>query len=294
MRKSLILVVILLLFGGALGVYSLNSLLIRNKAYILQQLEHNIGRKISAQGVQVTFIPAVGLHLKDFAMADDPAYLSGPFISAENLTVRFKFLPLLLRQLRIRQIILDALVINIVRNNVGNYNFSSLGLENTSDRGLGRSEDSSAPATHHAPPLTTISLIQVSNGTIRYRDQKNGGDLTVSQIDLRIADLDHNDFFNLELAMAVFAAKQNFWIKTAISPLNRRSVRDVKFEGELRFDDLDMGKVRAALPMIRKELPKALDLGGVYTSKDLKFKGTLNKPWLKGAVEGTDTSFRFE
>jgi hypothetical protein len=31
-----------------------------------------------------------------------------------------------------------------------------------------------------------------------------------------------------------------------------------------------------------------------YTIKDLKFKGTLNNLSLKGAVTGTDASFRFE
>jgi hypothetical protein len=55
-----------------------------------------------------------------------------------------------------------------------------------------------------------------------------------------------------------------------------------------------MGKIKAALPVLKTELPKALDLAGVYTTKGLRFKGTLNNPRFKGSVQGTDASFRFE
>jgi hypothetical protein len=48
------------------------------------------------------------------------------------------------------------------------------------------------------------------------------------------------------------------------------------------------------VPQFRKALPRALRFDGIYTIKDLKFKGTLNNLSLKGAVTGTDASFRFE
>ncbi|HEX9662461.1 MAG TPA: hypothetical protein VGB27_09265, partial [Candidatus Binatia bacterium] len=68
--------------------------------------------------------------------------------------------------------------------------------------------------------------------------------------------------------------------------------RDVPFDGEIHADALDGGKVNTTLPQFRKALPKALRFDGVYTIKDLKFKGTLNNLSLKGAVTGTDASFR--
>src|SRR6266540_3244095 len=70
--------------------------------------------------------------------------------------------------------------------------------------------------------------------------------------------------------------------------------RDVHLDGEIGADALDLGKVNTALPQFRKALPEALRFDGVYTIKDLKFKGTLNNLSLKGAVSGTDASFRFE
>jgi uncharacterized protein involved in outer membrane biogenesis len=290
MRKPLIGFV-LLLFCGALGLYLFAVLISSNKSFLLQHLEQSLNRKISARQVRVTFIPALGVHLNDFVMADDPAFSQGVFLTANHLQVNFRFWPLLLQQLRIKRVILHDPVINIVRNHNGVYNFSSLGLTNTNQGSVRQN----ASGRHFSPPEIPVSSIEVSNGQMRYLDHKDGSDLTVSQLDLKIAQINYDKSFELEMAMAVFASKQNLQLKTAVGPLDSHStLRDLPLEGELRAEAIDMGRIRAALPLIRKELPRALDLRGVYTIKSLRFKGTLNKPLLKGAVEGTDASFRFE
>ena len=73
-----------------------------------------------------------------------------------------------------------------------------------------------------------------------------------------------------------------------------RDYRDVPLDGDINADALDLGKVNTALPQFRKALPRALRFDGIYTIQGLKFKGTLNNLSLKGAVTGTDASFRFE
>ena len=91
------------------------------------------------------------------------------------------------------------------------------------------------------------------------------------------------------------ADKHNLKFKSRVGPIaGNRDYRDVPVDGEINADAFDMGKVNIALPQFRKALPKALRFDGVYTIKDLKFKGTLNNLSLKGAVTGTDASFRFE
>ncbi len=55
-----------------------------------------------------------------------------------------------------------------------------------------------------------------------------------------------------------------------------------------------MGKVNGAMPELKKGLPKVLQFDGVYSTQDLKFKGSLNNLSLKGAITGTDASARFE
>jgi uncharacterized protein involved in outer membrane biogenesis len=293
MRRSLVF--ILVLICGGLGVFALNLLLSNSESLLLQHLERSWGRKISAREVHMTFVPAIGLHLKEFSMADDPVFSRRAFVSANDVRVSFKFLPLFLYQLRLKKVILHDAVINISRDNAGAYNFSSLGAESTRKQSPERSSNSQAATRKYSTALIPGSLIQIINGTIRYLDQMDGSDMTVNRLDLKTTDLDVENSFHVELAMAVFAAEQNFQLRAAVGPLGtQKSFRDLPFDGELRFTRFDMGKLRAALPIVKEGLPKALDLRGVYTSQGVRFKGTVNRPSLQGRVEGTDASFRFE
>jgi hypothetical protein len=130
---------------------------------------------------------------------------------------------------------------------------------------------------------------------MHYVDQTNGSNLTVNRFDLKATDFDHKNLFEFELAMAVFAAEHNLKIRAVVGPLkNHESLKDLPLDGELRFDQFDMGKLRAALPVIKQGLPMALDLRGVYSSQGIRFKGTFNRPSLQGQVDGMDASFRFD
>jgi uncharacterized protein involved in outer membrane biogenesis len=293
MRRSLI--VILLVICGGLAAFAFNRLLSRSESLLLQHVERSWGRKISAREVRMTFVPAIGLHLNQFSMADHPAFSKSAFLTANDVKVSFKFLPLFLYQLRVKEIIVHNAVINIIRDSVGVYNFSSVGVESARKQSLGRAGSSEAPTKRYSAALIPSSLIQIINGTIRYLDHTNGSDITVNRLDLKTIDLDDENSFHVQLAMAVFAAEQNLQLKAAIGRLgSQRSVRDLPVEGELRFDGLDMGKLRAALPTIKEGLPNVLDLRGIYTTQGVRFKGTFNRPSLQGQVEGTDASFRLE
>jgi uncharacterized protein involved in outer membrane biogenesis len=292
MRKPLFF--ILVLVCGGLGVFTLNLLLSNSESLLLQHLERSSGRKISARQVRMTFVPAIGLHLKEFSMADDPVISRRAFLTAKDARVSFRFLPLFLYQVRLKEVIVHDAVINIIRNSNGIYNFSSLGVESTKQQGLERSGSSEATKHYSRAPIPS-SLIEIINGTIRYLDPANGSDLMVNRLDLKTTDLDDQNSFHIELAMAVFAAEQNLQLRATVGPLgDQKSFRDLPLDGELRFNNFDMGKLRAALPIIKEGVPKALDLGGVYTTQGVRFKGTLNRPSLQGQVEGTDASFRFE
>ena len=293
MRRPLVFILVLICSG--LGLFALNLLLANSKSLLLQQVERRWGRKISAREVRMTFVPAIGLHLKEFSMADDPVFSSRAFLTANNVKVSFKFLPLFLYQLRAKEVLLHDASIDIIRDSSGVYNFSSLRLESRTKQSLEKPVNGQVPTRDYSPTLIPSSLIQVINGAVRYVDPTNGGDLTVNRLDFRINNLLDENSLHVELAMAVFAAEQNLQLKAAIGPVGRqKSWRDLPLDGELRFDHLDMGRLRAALPIVKEVLPKALDLRGVYTTQGIRFKGTFNRPSLKGQVEGADASFRFE
>jgi uncharacterized protein involved in outer membrane biogenesis len=294
MRKRIIGTVVLALTGLLiLTVLNVNFLVRRNKDYLISQVEQALGRKITVDKIEVTLSP-VGARLVNFAMTDDPAFSAEDFLRAKDLQVDLRLLPLLIGQIRLKRIVLASPLIAIVRDARGQYNFASHSLNEKSD---GDSADSgkNASAKKQYRQLFWVPSLNVSDGTLLYRDLKNGGELRATQINLKVNDFEWDEPFDIELEAAVMAGQHNLKFKSRIGPIaGKRDYRDVPLDGDIHADALDLGKVNTALPQFRRALPKALRFDGVYTIKDLKFKGTLNNLSLKGAVTGTDASFRFE
>ena len=294
MRKRIIGAVVLAMSGVlVLTVLNVNFLVRRNKDYLIGQVEQSLGRKITVDKIEVTLTP-VGARLVNFAMADDPAFSAAAFLRAKDLQVDLRLLPLLIGQFRLKRLVLESPVITIVRDARGQYNFASNARNQKRDRD---SADSSKNASDRKQDsqLFLVASLNVSDGTLRYRDLKNGSELTATQINLKVNDFEWDEPFDIQLEAAVMAAKHNLKFKSRVGPIaGNRDYRDVPLDGDIRADALDLGKVNNAMPQLRKALPKALRFDGVYTIKDLKFKGTLNNLSLKGAVTGTDASFRFE
>jgi AsmA protein len=294
MRKRIIAAVALALSGIlVLAVLNVNFLVRRNKDYLIGRLEQALGRKITVDTIEVTLSP-VGARLVNFAMPDDPAFSADAFLLAKDLRVDLRLLPLLIGQFRFKRLVLESPLITIVRDARGKYNFASSARNEKNER---EKADDSKTASAKKPDslLFLIASMNVSDGTLRYRDLKSSGELTATQINLKVNDFEWDEPFDVELEAAVMAAKPNLKFKSRLGPIGGNAdYRNVPLDGDIHVDALDLGKVNAVLPQFRKALPRALRFDGVYTIDDLKFKGPLNNLSLKGAVTGTDASFRFE
>jgi len=293
MHKRIIGAVVLALSGVlVLALLNVNFLVRRNKDYLVGRIEQAFGRKITVDKIEMTLSP-IGARLVNLVMADDPAFSADDFLRAKDLRVDLRLLPLLIGQFRIKGLVLESPLISIVRDAGGQYNFASRPGNEKRDRKSMDGKD--AAAKEQDSPLVLIASLNISEGTLRYRDLKNGGELTATQIHLRVNDFEWDEPFDIELEAAVMADKHNLKFKSRIGPIaGNPDYRNVPLDGDIHVDALDLGKVNAALPQFRKALPRALRFDGVYNIDDLKFKGTLNNLSLKGAVTGTDASFRFE
>lgn len=297
MRKWIIagVTLITLVIVASVALLNINSLIARNKSYLLDQAQEALGRKISVGEVEATLFSGVGVRLTDFAMTDDPAYSSDEFVRAKDLQVNVKFWPLLRKELQVKRVILHDPVIRVIRNPDGNFNFSTIGKKDKEKKAAAEKEKKEGPpkkAEGQAGFL--VSLVDISGGDIRYLDRKQGSDVQLRQIDLKVEDLDFNQPFSVQLAAAIYADKQNLKLASKVGPL--RSGADfaqLPLDGEIDIDPLDMTRLKAAAPTLKNVLPKDLDLAGVFRVKNLKFKGTLNDLAVNGEIEGSQGALRY-
>ena len=128
MRKWIIAVVVLFVLCAAafLALWNVNTLIKRNKDFLLDQAQRSLGRKVGVGDIEVTLLTGIGVRLHDFTLSDDPAFSSSDFVRAKDLQVNLKLLPLLSRQFQVKRMILHKPVINIIRNAKKEYNFSTV------------------------------------------------------------------------------------------------------------------------------------------------------------------------
>ena len=290
MHKRIVVTLIFLTGLVLVAAVNINFFVSRNKDYLLERLTRTLGHTITADKIEIGYQP-LAVRLTNLNIAGTATDATSPLVMAKESQINLRVLPLLLGQLQPGKIILDSVIVTIVRNVDGRYNYEPQPRNHKrAQDGTNRSEK-----VPNALPLFAIAALQVSNGTLRYRDLNNGNDLIVAQIRLTMSDLAPDEAIDIHLEAAVMAAKSNLNFTSRIGPIAKiRDYRDFPIEGALNATQLDLGKVNRALPQLRKATPRHLRFDGTYDIKNLKFKGTLNNLSLKGAVNGTDASFRFE
>ncbi len=296
MRKWIIAggIVVSLAVIATAALLNINFLIERNKGYLIDQAERALGRRLSVGELEAVLFTGVGVRLTNFAMSDDPAYSSDDFVRAKDLQVNVKFWPLLKKEVRVKRVILHDPVIRIIRNSQGHFNLSTIGKEAKEKKEPVDKEKKEPARRVEGQSAFLISLVDISGGDIRYIDRKEGADLRLRQIDLRVEDLDFNRSFSVKLAAAVFADKQNFELTSKVGPLRSDGdFNQVPLDGAIDIDPLDMSRLKAALPKLKNALPQDLDLSGMFRVKDLKFKGTLKELSVNGEIEGTNGALRY-
>lgn len=292
MRKWIVVGAILVAFTGVVSValLNINSLIARNKSYLLDQAEAALGRTISAGEVEATLFSGIGVRLTHFAMSDDPAFAAGEFVRTKDLQINLKFWPLLKREVQVKRVILHDPVIRVIRNREGKFNFSTIGKKAKTEKPAAEKEErkDSGPKDDTSSAFL-VSLVDISNGDIRYLDRKEGTDLQLRRIDLKVEDFDFDQPFAVKLAAAIFADEQNLKLTGKVGPLRRDGANEmVPVEGQIDLDPLDMTRLKAAAPKLKNSLPKDLELSGVFRIKDLGFKGTVKDLTVSGNVEGSN------
>ena len=296
MRKLItagVVVVVIIVVAVGVALFSANSLIEGHKDYILAQVKSAVGRNVEVKDIEVSLWGGVGARLNEFSMADDPSFSKEPFVRAGDLQVNMKLLPLLRKEFEVRNVTLHRPVINIIKNEKGQFNFSTLAHETEKKDTEKKNEK---PEGEKQAPSLLVSLIDVDNGQIRYVDKSQGLDFRADQIDLKLNDVSFDKPVDIDLSAALFGAKkQNLTIKGRAGPLGAQAKGDnVPVEGDLNLDSVDLAGIEKTAPGLKQRYPQGLELAGTVGTK-AHFSGKLSKdeiPQITGALDLTNIRAR--
>jgi len=256
--------VVVMIVVTLLALANLNSLINRNKDYLLARAQESMGRTMTVGEIGLTLWGGIGVRLKQFSLSDDPAFSSEPFVRAADLQVNMKLLPLLLkRELEIRNMVLHRPVINVLRDNSGQFNFATIGGEKEKKE-KAEKEKKERTGERGAPPSLAVSLVDVDDGEIHYKDAAEGVDFHATQLDFKVKDINFERPIDVDLKAAVLgAAKQNFRLKGRIGPLGPKAdFSDLPVDGDVELDTIALENLEKTLPGVSKKLPKDVALAG--------------------------------
>ena len=181
MRKWMIAgtVLIFLFVMVVLALLSANSLINRNRDYLVNRAEQALGRKVSVGKVEVSLWNGIGIRLNDFSLSDDATFSAGDFIRAKDLQVNLKIIPLLSKEIQVKRLILNKPVIGVRRSRNGTFNFASLGGTSKEKAPAGKSKEREPPKEKFSSFPLLVSLVDISDGDVHYVDRQEGIDLRI-------------------------------------------------------------------------------------------------------------------
>lgn len=193
-------------------------------------------RLSSALGRQVTlghlgFSPFSGsLVAKDISISDDPNFSSSPFIGAKSFYIGVKVLPLLFHHdVQITKLTIDAPTIQLIQNEKGVWNFSSLG-------GASSGSKSGQPSTI---PNFSVGELAIKDGSATVSSiPATGKPFVYSKVNLQVKQFSFANSFPFDLS-ANLPGDGSLKLDGTAGPLSRTNAADTPFRATLAVKNLD-------------------------------------------------------
>ena len=232
MRKKVIIVF------GVLAILVLAALLAapsfidvnHYRPQIEAKLRDRLGREVSLGPMRLSLIP-LAFRVENAVIAEDPAFRTGrPFAQVQTLFVRPELFPLLHRQVQIKSLQLDSPVVELVRNQQGTWNFSTLtpGSQQT-----------------HEPGAFSLDRLQIYNGQIGITDaQERKPRAVYDHIDLLVSDFAPEKPFSMDVRAHLpgprEVGQQVIVLRGKMGPIQHDAVARTAFDGRLNLDGVSL------------------------------------------------------
>lgn len=217
MRKLLIaLAVLVVIVIGVLAIAP--SFLDVNRYHdrIQSELQSRLGRPVTLGNIRASFLPP-SLKVKDVNIGEDPQFGPGPFARAQQLNIRVALLPLLRKDVEIQSLSLENPDVELIRNNAGEWNYSTLGKPAAAQQPAaartqpgahpGKAEPAQNPAPASKPSSSgsqlSLAHLQIDNGRVHFVDQKNKFQATYENIDVTLNNFEPGKPFDVDATVHV-------------------------------------------------------------------------------------------
>ena len=230
MRKTWVKVVAAVV-GIVLLVIILIPFLVNGETFrptLESRLTAALGRQVTLGHLSFSLLSG-SLVADNIAIADDPVYSSSPFVQAKELKVGVELQPLIFnKELHITRLDIDTPAINLIQNQAGKWNFSSIGTNNP------RSSQQSS-----GTPQLSVGELKITNGSATVASvPPTARPFVYSGVNLDVKQFAFTNNFPFDLS-ATLPANGSLKLNGTAGPISEKDASDTPVHATLHITHLD-------------------------------------------------------
>ena len=283
MRRVIIGVIILVIIVGVAALIAPSFIDVnRYHPLIESKLRERLGRQVSLGPMHLSLIP-LGFQVQNAVIADDPKFNTGrPFAQVQTLSVRPELLPLIHHDVVIKSVQLERPSVELVRNQQGVWNFSTLGGTHEPSQPSGK------------PTEFSLDQLKIYDGQVAITDVEQRKPRTVyDHIDLAVSDFAPDKAFSVDVrAHMPGSGQQLVALRGNVGPIQKDAIVHTPFDGRLELDNASLSGLERFLNAQALENSDAVITG----KADLKnsanaFASTGNFDIRNPKIRGVDVGY---
>lgn len=194
-------------------------------------LNSALNRKVTMGNIRLS-IWSGAVSVANVSISDDPAFNSGPFMSAKSVAVSVKLLPLILsRAIHVTGLKINEPEVTLLKSASGSWNFSTLGASGSNRNGV--------EATSSAVNIS-VQRLSIKNGKLFVGD--SGATVKTHEYDevnVEASDLSFTTQFPFELT-AHTPGNGSVKLTGKAGPLNRVDTEETPVSANLKMENLNL------------------------------------------------------
>lgn len=261
----------------AYALFNLSSIVAANRDRILTLTSDALGRPVRVEQMRATISWGVSVEITGLRIADDPSFSQFPFLTANEVSLRVEFFPLLAGRAKLRQLDIIQPNIRILRNARGDLNLSTLGRN-------GGAPAAQARPAKNASALAALSIkaFDIDDATILYNDlAQQAAPIKLHGLALAVTNFRAAAPFDVDMKLG-FLGQSNVEVSGKVGPvLDQRRLQLARLPVDLKF---------ALGPVLIDKLRKLTDLGArippaLSITDQVSIDGILKGPLTRLAFE---------
>ena len=230
------------------------------KDTIIQIAKQYTGRDLKIDGkMSLSFFPWLGVELPPLTLSNAPGFDKKPFAEVKQAGIHVKLLPLLRKEIVVKQITLDGLRLRLAKNSAGVTNWDDLG----GAKGAQKPVDQPASDTDPSLGGLAIGSVAIRDAEVTWDDQMTGAMYSVKNMNLKTGQLAAGKPADLNLG---------FDFTSAAPKINTRVDVNARLTVDMDKQTLDMPKL-------------SLEVAGMnLTLTDVKGSNIIKAPAFHGQL----------